>query len=92
MGKGWRGGRGRGGEGSKGERERENRQLHTGFPCVCIGSAHRDCESERADNLSVFIVKPPNLKLKHILRITLAFHMFALAVPIVIVRAREQTT
>ena len=51
-------------------------QLHTGFACVFIGRAHRERESERADNLSVFIVKPPNLKFRHVYNYTPALHVY----------------
>ena len=54
--------------------------LHICVPCVFICSAHRDFESERADNLNVLIVKSKNLKLKHIARYTYAFLVFSFAV------------
>ena len=69
----------------------EEKQLHTAFACVFIGRALRERESERANNLSVLIVKPPNLKFKLVCNYTPALHVFSLAAPSVSVRAREQT-
>jgi len=55
-------------------------QLHTGFACVLSGRAHRERESERAINLSVFIVKQPNLKFKSVCNYTPALHVFSVAI------------